>query len=332
MNIILAFVILLVAITLHEFGHFIFGKIMGVRVYEFAIGFGPKLFGWKRKSTKYSVRLLPLGGYCSFDDPEEEIDSTVEFEPDDGLIKYEKASPWKRLFILSGGIIFNLLTAIILLWGIFSFNGIRTTKVDEVIANSPAAYAGIKAEDEIIKIDDLKVETAADFMNSKAYTSGKYNITINRDGVYENIDIVSDSEGKLGVVFGSSKNIGLALKYSFVTIWDIISQIIGIFLKIFYNVDKNIMGVVGFVATVGGMESLTLTMVLTMIASLSISLACFNILPIPPLDGGAMLLTIIEIIIGRPLSDKFRSIFQIVGIAFMMYLFVRVLINDFLRL
>ena len=329
MKFIYAFLILLGVITIHEFGHFIAARIVGVRVKEFSIGIGPKLYQNQGVETLFSIRALPLGGYCRFDDEEDEEDLGFSYKSSD-KVDYEDASNGKKLIILISGILMNMLTALLILFLLFSFYGYPSTYVEKIVPGSVAEEVGIQEGDHIVKIDGIKVNTASELMATEAYENKKYTLTVIRNGEELLIPIVSE-DGKIGVYFAVRKNPGIAIKQSFNTAGMFISEIFKAIKEIFVGKSDNLMGVVGFVATVGTMQGINLNVILMIIVNISISLAVFNLLPIAPLDGGQILIVLIESIIGRELSEKAKTIIMSIGVVFILYIFIRSLMNDFSR-
>ncbi len=330
MSFIYAFLILLAVITIHEFGHFIAARICDVKVYEFAIGVGPKLYKRQGDKTLFSIRALPLGGFCRFDQSDEEQSDDVEYRYSIDEVDFERASNFKKIIILSSGVLMNLITAVILLILMFQINGYPSTVVENVIENSVAVSSGIKPGDEIIKINDDRVRTANELLSNSYYKSGEFDLTIISDGK-EIVKHIKTHDGKIGIYFGVKKDFIMSIKLSFVTVKSFIKEIIKAIKNIFSNDVKNLMGVVGFVATVGNISGITLNMIMMIVVNISISLAVFNLIPIVPLDGGHILITLIESVIGKELSDKVKNIITIIGISFVLYVFIRSLINDFSR-
>ena len=144
MTIIAALLLFGVIVLIHEFGHFIFAKKNGVTVHEFALGMGPKLFGIERNGTVYSVRILPIGGFCAMEGEDEESNDPGSFG---------KKSILQRASIIFAGPFFNLVLAVIFLIPVFIYIGSPTTKLDQITANSPAYEANLKSGDIVKSIN-----------------------------------------------------------------------------------------------------------------------------------------------------------------------------------
>lgn len=330
MNFIYAFLILLAVITIHEFGHFIAAKISGVKVYEFAIGMGPKIYTKQGKETLFSIRALPLGGFCRLDNEAENLDDVEYNYSPSSYQDFENTSPIKKIFILISGVLFNFLTALIVLLFLFQLKGYPSTTVKSVIENSVAEESEILPGDKIVKINEKNVDTASELMGTDEYKSGEYDLTIIRNNE-EITKHIKTTDGKIGIYFDAENNFLMSIKLSFKTIGLFIKEILKALGALFTGNSKNLMGVVGFVATVGTIQGLNLEMILMIVVNISISLAVFNLIPIVPLDGGHILITAIEGITKKKLSDRIKNIITMIGLSFVLYIFIRSLMNDFTR-
>ena len=186
--ILLALVVLLVLITVHEFGHFIAGKIFGFKINEFAIGFGPKLYSKTNKKTGevFSIRLLPLGGYCAFEGEDEENPSKDAFN---------NKAPWKRLIVLVSGVLFNFIFGIITAAIFLMVNGYGVVHVTDFSPNNINYTSGLlKKDDVIVAVDGKHLEayrTISDLL-SKYKEGDEIVLTVQRknsEGKTEEIDI-----------------------------------------------------------------------------------------------------------------------------------------------
>ncbi len=153
-SVLITVLMFLVMISLHEFGHFIFGKLLGFRVIEYAIGFGPVIFKKQGKQTLYTVRLIPFGGFCQFDGEDEEGEDEGSFN----------AKPcYKRLIVLFAGAAFNIILGFLIFFGItLSSDGIYTNTIDTVIEYTALYDSGVEPGDEIIAINGKKVDSYRD--------------------------------------------------------------------------------------------------------------------------------------------------------------------------
>lgn len=185
--VLLALVVLLVMITVHEFGHYIAGKIFGFKINEFSIGFGPAIYKKTRKDGEiFAIRTLPLGGYCAF-----------EGEDEDGKDKpgsFNSQPAWKRLIVLLSGVTFNFLFGILTAAIYLFVTGYATPKISSVVDSSEVTGSGLYQNDIIIAIDGKKIENYRTFdsMVSKYGSDETFTLTVNRDGKI--IDIESSKQ------------------------------------------------------------------------------------------------------------------------------------------
>lgn len=308
---IVAVLLFIILIIIHEFGHFIAAKILGVRVNEFAVGFGPKLFAKKLGETKYALNLIPLGGYCAMEGEDE--DST-----DDRAFCNKK--PWRRLLIVVMGATFNLIFGLILIAITLAPQELfATTVVAEFDKGAKSAQYGLKVNDEITHVDGRRIYSTYDM--SYAFTNienGTVDITVKRDGKKVELENVKfETEEMDGIsyierdfyVYGRKKTVGsfitetfrTAISYSAV-IWrsliDLISGKFGI---------SAVSGPVGLTAAIGDVAKQSLQALLPIMALITINLGLFNLLPIPALDGGRVVFILFEMIFRKPVPQKYES-------------------------
>lgn len=194
MSIILAILTLGIIIMIHELGHFTFAKAFKVKVLEFWIFMGPKICKWKRKETEYSLRILPIGGMCRM---------LGEEETDDDEGSYCRKSPLQRFFIIFGGPLFNIVFALLLLIGLFTFNGYYTTQIQEVSPDSPAYRAGIRSGDKLVSYDGHRIGHPMDyslfsFLGEKSNHGDNIGATIDRNGNKETLNVVPEKRYLIG--------------------------------------------------------------------------------------------------------------------------------------
>ena len=180
MNIVIAILALGLLVVFHEFGHFIVAKANGVRVKEFAIGFGPKIFGFKKGETEYTFNILPFGGACIM---QGDMEDTAKDEVIDEDRSFGSKSVWARIAIIAAGPIFNFFLAFIFSVIIISNVGYQPAKVYDVEEGTPAYEAGLRAGDEILKINGRSIGFASEYdVYTMVYPDKTYNITYKRDG------------------------------------------------------------------------------------------------------------------------------------------------------
>lgn len=185
--ILLALVVLLVMITVHEFGHYCAGKVLGFKINEFAIGFGPAIFKRKKKDgEQFSIRALPLGGFCAFEGEDEEGKDNPE--------AFNNKPAWKRVIVLVAGVTFNFLFGVLASVIYLLVAGYTTPKVSNIVSNQGVTTYGLKENDIVLKVDGKTVEAYRSFseMTSKYAENKEFVVTVNRDG--QIIDVVTKKQ------------------------------------------------------------------------------------------------------------------------------------------
>ena len=330
--IILALVVLLLMITIHEFGHYTFGKWLGFKINEFSIGFGKTIFSKKRKNGEvFSIRLIPLGGYCAFAGEDEDVKS-----PDD----FNNKPCWKRIIVLLGGVTFNFLSAIIFAFILLVSFGYDIPRVENAEFNQ--SYVNeynltvpeseqlnpLQNGDVIRKIDGTKISfitgnTFASLM-SKYNVGDKFTLTVQREGEKEwvtlNMTKFDDGQTEGGVLGVTSK----AYRYNFVEAlcdcvplacafaWKVL-----VFLFMLLTGGVSITDVGGPITTIGVVaeySQINIANLFVFLPLIAANLAVFNILPIPSLDGSRIVFTIIEWIRKKPINRKVEGYIHLVGL------------------
>lgn len=338
--VILAIAILLVMITVHEFGHYTAGKILKFKINEFAIGFGPKLFRRTSKKTgeAFSIRLFPLGGFCAFDGEDAE-----GLNPN----SFNNKAPWKRIIVLISGPLMNYILALLLIIiSMFAF-GQMLFKVGSVVPAPQDSYIGYSLQegDMISAVDGNGIYLTSDLMTALGGKSEGdiVEITVFRDGNKQKIEVMlrgdcdfknSEETSKLwnalgigtyegedgknywniGVEshrFGFFETIGRSFVYSF--------RIAGTIFKV---LGELLTGHLGLSAMGGPVTTIKLTSQIAsqsvqnffeIAAYIGVNLAVFNLLPIPALDGSKVVFCLIEIIFRKPVPRKIEAVIHAVG-------------------
>lgn len=370
-NIVVLLLILTLLIFVHEFGHFIMAKIFGVHVYEFALGMGPKVLGFRRKNdpTLYSLRALPIGGYCQMAGEEGEDDSSLK--KDKFMCNKSKI---QRILILVAGVTMNFIIAFVLLFIIaFAWGSTEQTSIIGIVAeNSPAAEKGIVPGDKIIECNGKKVSTWDDLSvisilkNPNSYneyvikhkdgtkdtykiTPAKYvmiedeNIQITEENTLE--DILKEYDLKeedvtvstlVGVGAPTEKKYGVvnSLKYAFTKFGSIVSMMFAIIGSLITGKIglSALSGPVGMYTVVGTAAKYGLANIIYLAAYLSINLGIMNILPFPAFDGGRVVFVFIEAITKKKVNPNVEGIFHTVGFILLMILMLYITFQDILRL
>jgi len=330
----------------HEGGHFLAARKAGIKVYEFSIGFGPRLFGWRKNDIDYSVRALFLGGFVRMAGVEETIEGGKDDKPiaDDDPSNFKNKSLWTKIAVLFAGPFSNYVVAFLLFVVAYAIFGIPYDIVDErarvgyVIAKSPAYHSGLTVGDEIVAIDGQPVENW-DAMTAiiRQNPEKKLTLTINRNNQIMDIDIVprqaygqTEPHGEIGIQREISlKRLGLleSIKTAGRQVWYLNVATVQVLIG---KEKADFMGPVGLVSEVGQATQKGAGWFLQIIAAVSGSLAFFNLIPIPLplLDGGWIMILIIEKILRREFSQQQKAIAQMVGLVAVLILFVVVTWGD----
>ena len=330
---ILMFVLLII---IHELGHFIAAKISGVRVNEFGVGFGPKLFKKKWGETLYSVNLIPLGGFCAMEGEEEESKDERAFC---------NKSPLKRLFIVANGAIFNLILGLIIVSiTLIPQTKFASTTVAEFREGATSSQSGLSVGDKILSVDGRRIFTTYDL--SYAFTGvqdGSLDFVVLRDGEKTELKDVqfktSEAQGISYVDFdfyvkGVEKNFLTFIEYTVKTaisncrvVWfsflDLITGKYGI---------SAISGPVGITAAIGSIAKENLFNTLPILALITINLGIFNLFPLPALDGGRILFILIELITKKPVPQKYEGLVHTIGFVLLFGLMLLIMAKDILTL
>lgn len=323
-------------VFVHELGHFLAAKKVGVRVYEFSIGMGPKLFSKKKEHTEYSLRLLPIGGFvklAGLDDEEKEISDAIN---------YRKKSLKARALIISAGSIMNLLLGFLIFFILFfSFGTYKVTAtIDAVLAQSPAQKVGLMKGDEIIQVNNKFVENVIpDVIKQIANSKGEHiSLTVLSQGYERQVVVlpekksdqdtyrigislktISEDVGFLDSLLLSAKATGLHVQMVFKSLEMLISGDAKF---------KDMTGPVGIVQFASFSLKKSTISFFEIMALITISLGVINMFPFPVLDGGHMLFLLIEFIRRKPVSKRMEMMVQGIGIAILIGLSILILFND----
>ena len=336
-NIIIIIAILSVLLAVHELGHFVVAKIGGVRVDEFGIGFPPQIFSFQHGETKYSLNIVPLGAFVRMPGREEVTSRSLYIK-----------SPWFKLVESAGGLIFNIILAFILFTTALMIpttivTGGEGVKITGVSPGYPAAEAGIQVGDVVLNIAGNDIQTPTDVNQIIKERQGVATIIkIQRND--EIIDITltpGTGDRPLGVELYWLKEHTAIYRLGFrkaisesahiiISIPTIFPELVS---AIIQNPADTLMGPIGAAQMTGEMIKYGASAVISSAGSISMGLALFNLLPIPPLDGAGMLLAIIEILRrGKRLSLQKEQLIYKSGTLLLIILTIIVWYNDIVRL
>ena len=350
-----ALVVFGVLIIVHEWGHFIACRLSKVRVEKFSIGFGPELFHWQSKETRFSVSLLPLGGFVS---PAGEEASKVGPEgpkPGDFLA----ASTMSRIFIVASGVAMNYVLAFVIFWFVFMIGRpVPGAVIGGFVKGYPAEASLLKVNDRILKVNDQAVTKWQDVLDqiSKAPDDmTKFNVErVTDKGAPEfltvqikpKVENVRDPFGKshrmkfVGIM-ASEKAFSFERYPAFPALtkaWEYeVFHTVLTHKALYYLITgqispKNLMGPLGIIKVSGQAAKAGIATLLQLLAILSVSLAVINLLPFPALDGGHLIFLLIELITRKRISPVVQEKITTAGFVLLMALMVFVLYNDFVNL
>ena len=337
LTILAAIVVFGTVILVHESGHFFTAKLCGVKVNEFALGMGPKLVGFGKKETKYSLRLLPIGGYVSMEGEDEVSDDPRSFS---------KAAVWKRILIVVAGAVMNLILGFLVLCLAVGCDEVITSRtVSGFYENASTQATGLEVGDTILSVNGRKCYIANDILYEfERIGSGTAEFVVLRDGEKVTLPAVTfqtkQTENGLNqividfTVLPIQKTFGTLVEEAFH--WSI-SYARLIFLSLVDIVTgrvavNNLSGPVGIVSTIASAVTYGVQPLLLLMALITVNLGVFNLLPLPALDGGKLFLLILEAIRRKPIPEKYEIFINAAGFVLLMLLMVFVTFNDITRL
>lgn len=356
-RILIALLLFGIIILVHELGHFLVAKACGVRVNEFAIGMGPKLVSFGKGETRYSLRLLPIGGFCSMEGEDEQSDDPRAFL---------NQSVWRRILIVVAGVMMNfVLGYFVLLIGVGFFtpksNGevlFATHTIAKLDESSTAYQTGLRPGDTILSINSRPVVTQSDMMViMQSDEDGHMPMMVRRknaDGTQSKVslpdvtfEVTQDEQGQRFIEYDFVL-LGVPQTFlgTFVTAakteWSLGSTVwwsLGDIITGKYGLNE-LSGPVGTVDIIGDMvgeaakhiSRENIYSILTVFALISVNVGVFNLLPIPALDGGRLIFLLIEVVARRPVPQKYETMVHLIGMALLLLLMVVVTFSDIKKL
>lgn len=323
----------------HELGHFAVAKAFGVRVFEFALGFGPPLFRLTRGGTQYSIRIIPLGGFVKLAGMDPALDPNQELEEDDER-NFNRRPIWQRMAIIAAGPFMNFLLAFVLIASYYMMVFVPPT-VTRVVQGSAAYEAGLVPGDVIQAVDGTRTESADEVIALVQPSSGsELQLTILRGEQTRMIRVVprldpATGVGLLGIELKSQPRLGpvRAAQYAAGDTWRgtvAIVQAIGSMITGKSEVDLR--GPIGIISITGEAARQGMGALVSLAIGLNLNLGLLNLLPIPVLDGGWLVLLALEGIRGRPLDPAQRGLAQFIGLVIILLLMVFAVYQDVLHL
>jgi regulator of sigma E protease len=323
-SIIGALVILGIIIMVHELGHYSIGRLCKIRILEFSVGFGPKIKSWVKNGIIYSIRWIWLGGFTKFYGEDDELDDTEAFN---------KQPAGRRALTIAAGPAFNIVFAFLFAVLVLSAFGEFVPVVNEVWEGGPAQEAGIREGDIIVEMNGVDI----DFMMETAAAGRKANeqsmtITVLRGEQEISYDLEKqyfETYGELQIgrnmagfsytheptTFGFFEAIALSFKWTFSAFRETVIGFLALFSGLFAGaVPEGVKGIGGIVEELGYALRQNFMYLLQLCAVINISLAVFNIAPLPALDGGRLVFIGIEKVFRKPVPRKVEGVIHFVGI------------------
>ena len=365
-------------VLVHELGHFMVAKLTGMRVDEFAIGFGPKLWSRKYGETLYAIRAVPLGGFNRIagmdyeiiermgNEAEEKADDggresgwrryipsvnreNVVMVPDDegaGERAYFRRPIWARMLMVLAGSFMNFILPLFIFFGIFYFSGVATPSPEPVIgavmAEKPAAMAGLMKGDRILTIDGSEVTKWEDISRQIQGAEGKpFKLTYQRDGEVRSATLIPEEEpDSKRVIIGITSSADIyqpgileAAGLAFQKVVFVLMAMLGALIQLVQgSVGADALsGPVGIVQMTGEVANQGILPLLNFAAFLSLNLGLINLLPVPALDGGHFVMLVLEGLRGKPLGPKAMYYIQAAGVTLLVSLMIFTTFNDLMK-
>lgn len=332
--VLIALLILLFMVTVHEFGHYTAGKLLKFKINEFSVGMGPVIFSReKADGQKVSLRALPLGGFCAFEGEDEENPSKDAFN---------NQAPWKRLIVLFSGAFFNFVSAVLIGILAFSVFGAQMPGIKSVYPTSPNFAETVTAEnlqagDIILEVDGKTVFLTTDLSRYLSNSQETLQLKVLRNGqevVLSNVKkgnfTVTEEDGTektyygLGVVLDYNAHVDYTFGQALTRTLPYCVHVAGYVLETLGGIVTGLIGldqVGGPITTIGitsQVVSTGIANILYLIVLISVNLAVFNLLPIPALDGMRMVFVLIEWIRKKPVDRKVEGIIHTVGLVILL--------------
>lgn len=332
--IIIAILFFELIIVVHEGGHFIAARLMKIKVNEFSIGMGPKLFQFKKGETKYTLRLILFGGYCAMEGEDDE-------STDDNAFSKKKVI--QRIFVVISGAVMNLILGFLVIAVLVSSQNLIGTPTVAKFEDNALSSSTLQAGDTIKSIDGMRVYTATDVSTGFSRSQdNKVQMVVERDGKDENLEVefeTQDYEGRQYIkmdfwLLGTQKTVGSVIKN---TAMEWISYARMVFLSVHdlilgrYHL-SDLSGPVGTVSVVSDAVKTSAFSMLKIMALLTINIGLFNLFPIPALDGWRLFLLLFEGITKKKLPSKWEWVINSVGLVLLIGFMCVITFSDITKL
>lgn len=336
MYILLALLMLGVLIIVHEFGHFLAARLCGIEVVEFSMGMGPLLTKWKdRKGTQFSLRLLPVGGYCQFFDEE-------EGKRDERAFSRQKI--WKRAVTIASGPLMNFAVAILAIVLYLSALGLETPVPVIGEVEGPALEAGLLIGDEVLAVNGESVADTGAISQAITQSGGNsVEMTVQRNGEQKTLSVSPFFDEELGryrvgVTFAQrrmrvplTQSVPFSLSYNAESVKMIVDALRSILTR--GEGTENVTGPVGTVVVISDVtQQGGIDVYLQLLAMVSVNLGVMNLLPIPGLDGSRLLFLLVEAIRRKPVRKELEGAIHAAGFILLMGLMLVLTYRDIVQI
>ncbi len=321
-------------ILVHEGGHFFAAKLMKVKVNEFSIGMGPKLFQFQKGDTKFTLRLILFGGYCAMEGEDSESDDENSFANKKVI---------QRVFVVVAGAVMNLILGVLIILGMVCSQELVGTPVVADFDKNAVSNAYLQQNDRILAIDGMRVYTTTDITTGFSRSAdGEVEFLIKRDGKTKTVNVKFNTQkidGKNYIdmdfyLYGVEKTVPNVLRETgrqfmsfcrmiFLSLHDLITGKYGL---------SDMSGPVGAVSVVSGAVKMSLTSTFRIMALLTINIGLFNLFPFPALDGWRLFIFLYEGIFKKKLPQKFEWMINAVGLVVLLGLMCLVTFSDITKL
>lgn len=350
--IIVAVLVFLLIIMVHELGHFAAAKACGIYVKQFAFGMGSALFRKQGKETEYVVRAFPVGGYCAFETDIEDFDEEKGEIVEPNPRAFNRKPVWQRMIVLVCGPLMNLILGfIVVVISLCTSEAIASTTVSEFREQSVSS-SQLMVNDEILNIEGLPIYSASDITYKMQSSDRKneagnlvFDITVRRNGetvLLKDVEFMTTNrqDGSSGVyfdflVYRLEKNFGNVVSMGFressskariilLTIVDIVKGKYGL---------NDFSGPIGVGSVITeAVKTYTFSDFMSVMAFLSINVGVFNLLPIPGLDGARLIFLIVELIRRKPVKQQVEGMIHFAGMALLLLFIIVLSFNDISKL
>jgi regulator of sigma E protease len=350
----ISFVVVIgVVIFVHELGHFLAAKSVGIRVETFSLGYPPKLISKRRGDTEYCLSWIPLGGYVKMAGMIDESSVGGETKLTGAPWEFASKGTFAKLWVISAGVIMNLLLGVVLYTGIAAFKGLpeasREAVVGELTPGWPAEKAGLAIGDRIVGIEGAEIRTWDDLLTHiRPRAEEPTRLVVRRDGVDQEVTVTPQRSaaraegaeqgiGQIGIgpeIVYRPASAGEVLLAGFVGTGNVVALVASSLWKLITAQAsiKELGGPILIAKLSGESARRGMATLLSFLALISINIGCFNLLPIPALDGAHGIIILCEGVLHRQLPDRAKLAIQQVGMVLILALVVVIVVNDAQRI